>query len=209
MDTFGRNAFAAHSWNLLSKRDLHYRLIRVDNAMLVADIVLEAFDHCDDGDMVIFTNRDICLVPEASAILWAFMINRGLSICYNQRVETFSQVPLLAKDIENDVQYTGVDTFVFIKGEKSREFLEKAKQFDYQIGRATWDIAWVKMIDGVSGLAKCPYNITYHVPHDSLWQNDREISLHNLRLSSEVMDRNDLAATKEGQTFYKPVPWVY
>jgi hypothetical protein len=208
-DTFARNGFAAHSWGLLSKNDIHYRLLRIKENNLVADIISEAFEHCNDGDMVIFTNLDICLVPEASAILWAYMINRDLSVCYNSRVDTETQIPYVAKDIENEIQYCGIDTFVFIKNSQSQDFLKRASEYKLQIGRMGWDSAWVELIDGLTGFARCPYNISYHVKHESFWKYFPEENENNIREISRLFQDKHLAINDQGRVFYKPIPWIF
>jgi hypothetical protein len=208
MDVFSRYGFAAFTWGLVAAHDTHYRLVRVDNEMILHKILKEGLDAANEGDLIVLTNMDICLTKEAPAVLWAFMINRGLSICYNSRVDVSTDIPLQTEDIENFPQYLGIDTFVFIKNKESLAFLSKASEYNLEIGRVAWDVAWVKLIDGLSGFNKCPYAISYHRPHPNTWQLDPESNLNNQIESNKIFEPQDIRLDKNNVAHYSHVPWI-
>lgn len=206
---FARNAFAAHTWGVASLTDKHYELNLLDDERYVHKILEEAIEKSEKDDLIVMTNRDICLVPEFSAVLWAFMINRNLSYCYNHRVDITTQKPLTHKDIENHPQYQGIDTFAFINNDETRKMSWKLSKYPLLIGKHGWDFAWTKIIDNKSGFNRCPYNITYHVPHPQNWGISVGESKENEKIISTITDDDDIKFFGPNSIGYINTPWIF
>lgn len=163
--TMGRYGLAAYSWSKLFSRDIHASLLLHTcdgwpkvNEMLAEGI--QCFSHPDD--LLIIMNRDICLVPEATAIIRAHMDTHNLDSCYAKRVDVLSEKLLSFHDIANIKDHEGIDVFVF---RPNASCIERLINIPLMLGRAAWDNIWADETKH-----KLPYNICYHIFHTGEWQ---------------------------------------
>ena len=165
--TLGRHGLAAYSWSKLCTIDLHASVLLHQseglpkvNEMLAEGI--QCFSHPDD--LLIIMNRDICLVPEVTGIIKAHMDTHNLEACYAKRVDIHTDGLLSFDNIKNAPEYEGIDLFVFRPNAKC---ISELINVPLLLGRAAWDNYWADKIKN-----KLPYNVCYHIPHDSLWMSD-------------------------------------
>jgi hypothetical protein len=165
-----RNGMAAFSWNNLMVNDVHSKLLlHVSlewpklNEMLQEG--MDCLSHPDD--LLIITNRDICLVPEATAIIRNYMDTHNLEACYARRVDCVFSGLLKFNDIKNYPEYDGIDLFVF---RPYARCIADLIHVPLLLGRAAWDNFWADRVKN-----KLPYNICYHFPHGSEWQSSSGI----------------------------------
>lgn len=164
--TLGRHGLAAYSWSKLCTMDIHASVLlqQADGWPKVNEMLsdgIQCFSHPDD--LLIIMNRDICLVPEATGIIRAHMDTHNLEACYAKRVDIYTDGLLLFDNIRSAPEYEGIDLFVFRPNASSIPFLLKAPLL---LGRSAWDNYWADKIKN-----KLPYNICYHIPHNSEWMS--------------------------------------
>jgi len=165
LDALGRHGFAANTWNKLSKKDIHLKVLPYESEgkPFVNDMLrdgLGALQHPDD--ILVILNRDICLVPEFSGILRAYMDSLHLDACFARRVDIGAVTPLYFKDLLNRKPYEGIDLFAFRPSFAGAERLAKS---DLLMGAEGWDPAWASVIKH-----PLPFNVCYHFPHVGEWQ---------------------------------------
>ena len=165
-EALGRNGFAAFSWHTMLINDMHSEIIlhTSESWPLINEMLREGqqlFNHPDD--ILIIMNRDICLVPEATAIMRNYMDTHNISECFAQRIDIFTPAILLYKDLCDKKCYPGIDFFAF---RPDSEVMKSLIDIDFQLGRVAYDSFWAYRIKH-----KIPYNICYHLPHDSEWSN--------------------------------------
>jgi len=162
--TMGRNGLASYSWSRLCNFDIHASILlhSSDDWPKVNDMLsdgVSCFSHPDD--ILIIMNRDICLVPEATGIIRAHMDTHNLDACYAKRVDVATDGLLSFNDIKNMPEYEGIDLFAFRPNAKCIPSLLRVPLL---LGRVAWDNFWADKIGN-----KLPYNICYHIPHESEW----------------------------------------
>ena len=164
--TMGRYGLAAFSWSILITNDVHAKLLLhtsegwpTVNEMLKEGV--ECFSHPDD--ILIIINRDICLVPEATAIIRNYMDTHNIDACYAKRVDCLTHTTLNFNDISGIQEYEGIDLFAF---RPNASCISELIDVPLKLGRAAWDNFWADRINN-----KLPYNICYHLPHGSDWKN--------------------------------------
>ncbi len=166
-DTIARYGMAANSWIDIAKNDIHYafHFFESEGLPYVWDIFEGIDSAAGEGDLCIFTNRDICFVPEATAIIRSFMTNRKINMAFNSRVDIITNKNYGHRDLYPGFQYSGIDMFCWLKGTLPNPH-PALKQL--VIGRESWDIAFAHFFGGATN--RIPYNITYHMVHQSPWQ---------------------------------------
>lgn len=162
--TLGRYGLAAYSWSKLCTNDIHATLMlhTSEGWPMVNEMLLEGiqcFTHQDD--LLIIMNRDICLVPEATGIIRAHMDTHNLEACYAKRVDVLTEKLLDFNDIKNIPEYEGIDLFAF---RPNASCVSDIIDVPLKLGRAAWDNFWADVVGN-----KLPYNICYHIPHESEW----------------------------------------
>lgn len=165
--TLMRYSLASASWAKLSELDYHVELISFeDNGLpFVSTLLKTGLQQCSHpDDIVIVTNRDICLVPESVGILRAFMDSRNIDECYSHRVDKKFENNLLFKDIRDDKPDWGIDFFAFRPSSVVAKHLCEVPLY---IGRSGWDLYWASKVK-----IRIPLNICYHYPHESDWKLD-------------------------------------
>jgi hypothetical protein len=201
VDTVGRFGLAAASWSRISVADINYSFsfFEQEDLPYVWDILQACDDNAPDGSLCIFTNRDICLVPESTAIIRAWLANRKIFTGFNSRVDmkTFS-LPT-HKDLYNAKQYAGIDTFFWVQGHLPKPQIPHRQ---FLLGRETWDVAFKLLFKH-----KLPYNISFHLAHDSDWQHSDSAqsgNKHNQHLAS-LLDMPKISLHLEKYPFYAPL----
>ena len=168
MDVMHRNSMAMISWNHLSKKDIHFSVSfhKSEGLPYVNEILrdgLELLSHPDD--LLIITNRDICLVNESTAIIRAYMDSLNLSACYAKRVEVgVIPSPLSFDDIQKGDVAPGLDLFVF---RADAPCLQELIETNLYLGREGWDSFWADRIQ-----YEMPFRVCYHQIHHSEWTTE-------------------------------------
>lgn len=180
--TMGRYGLAAFSWSKLMTNDVHSQLLlhKSEEWPLVNDMLKDGigcFSHPDD--ILIIINRDICLVPEATAILRNYMDTHNISACYAKRIDCFTDGILKFQDICNNQEYEGIDLFAF---RPNAECISEIIDVPLKLGRVAWDNFWADRIKN-----KLPYNICYHLAHGAEWTTPSafEDNKYNMSIISE------------------------
>lgn len=177
-DALGRYGFASYSWKRLTHLDIHAKVIlhNCDGWPMVNEMLAEGltcFQHPDD--LLVIINRDICLVPEATAILRNHMDTHNIDECYAKRVDVCFESLVRFADIANIKDYLGIDLFAF---RPTSVVARELTTVPLMLGRVAWDSFWADRIKN-----KLPYNICYHEPHGSEWttQDGKEGNYFNIR----------------------------
>ena len=163
-ETLARNGFAAFTWQGVLTNDIHTEVVLHQsegwpyiNQMLKEGV--ELFNHPDD--ILILINRDICLIPESTAIIRNYMDTHNYSECFAQRIDFNTGGMLTYADLEGKITYPGIDLFAF----RAESIVMKSLlDIDFKLGRVAYDSFWAYRIKN-----KIPYNICYHLPHNSEW----------------------------------------
>jgi hypothetical protein len=169
MDVMHRNSMAMISWNHLSKKDIHFSVSfhQSEGLPMVNDILkdgLELLSHPDD--LLIITNRDICLTDESTAIIRAYMDSLHLSCCYAKRAEiNYIPHPLTFSQIQQLDCAPGVDLFVL---RKDADCIPELLETPLYLGRVGWDSFWADRI-----IHELPFKICYHQAHSSDWTTEK------------------------------------
>lgn len=180
--TMGRYGLASFSWSKLISLDVHATVMLHTseewpkvNEMLQEGI--QCFTHPDD--LLIITNRDICLVPEATGIIRTHMDTHHLDAVYAKRVDCVFEGLLNFSQIASFPEYEGIDLFVF---RPHAACINELINVPLLLGRATWDNFWADRIGN-----KLPYNVCYHYAHEAPWTKDdgREGNRANLTIIDE------------------------
>lgn len=183
MDVMHRHSMAMISWNHLSKKDIHFSAsFHTSNGLpMVNDILrdgLELLSHPDD--LLIITNRDICLTDESTAIIRAYMDSLHLSSCYAKRVEV-NYIPhqLSFAEIQQSPCAPGVDLFIF---RRDAPCIDELLETPLYLGRVGWDTFWADRIKH-----ELPFKVCYHQIHDSDWSTKRgeKENIHNTCIISQ------------------------
>jgi hypothetical protein len=186
MDVMHRYSMAMISWNHLSKQDIHFSTSfhTSDGLPMVGDILKEGLQlliHPDD--LLIITNRDICLTNESTAIIRAYMDSLNLDSCYSKRAEVgYIPQPLTFNSIQNLPKAPGVDLFVFRKDAKC---LAELIETPLYLGRIGWDSFWADRIK-----YELPFKVCYHQTHESDWTTDKGENENNHNIS--VISQKDV-----------------
>ena len=162
----GRYGLASFSWSKLISLDVHATVMLHTsegwpkvNEMLQEGI--QCFTHPDD--LLIITNRDICLVPEATGIIRTHMDTHHLDAVYAKRVDCVCETLLSFSQIKDAREHDGIDLFVFRPTSKAIPALVNVPLL---LGRVAWDNFWSDAIEH-----KLPYKVCYHLAHESEWQS--------------------------------------
>ena len=203
MDVMHRHSMAMISWNHLSKKDIHFSVSfhTSDGLPMVNEILkdgLELLSHPDD--LLIITNRDICLTDESTAIIRAYMDSLSLDSCYAKRVEVgYIPQPLAHKSIQNLPTAPGVDLFVFRKEAKCIAELIKTPLY---LGRIGWDSFWADRVE-----YELPYKICYHQIHSSDWTTKKgeKENIHNISVISKKDVSFSVSCNEHGPHYTKNI----
>jgi hypothetical protein len=166
--TLGRYGLAAYSWSKLCTMDIHASVLlhQADGWPMLNKMLTEGsscFSHPDD--ILIITNRDICLVPEATGIIRAHMDTHNLDACYAKRVDLHTDGLLGYCSLIGRKNHAGIDLFAF---RPNASCINRLVEIPLMLGRVAWDNIWADEIKN-----KLPYNVCYHLPHDGDWQDTK------------------------------------
>lgn len=193
LDAIGRFGIAAFSWHILSLHDIHFQATFITEETpelpLVNNILkegLELLKHPDD--ILIITNRDICLVKEATGVIRSFMDSQNIDSCFAHRVDLkFTGLQNFA-DIAGMTPYAGIDLFAFRPGAKC---IPELLETPLQLGRLGWDSFWASKIEN-----RLPFNICYHYPHNNEWTKETGIEGNTFNVKS-IASKTDLDVTHD------------
>lgn len=203
-ETIGRFGLAAASWAKITVMDPNYTFdFAYDNKLpCVADL----FETCDnmapENALCLFTNRDICLVPEAIGVIRAWMRNTGSAMGFNRRIDVRRIEILGHNHLCNQTPYQGIDTFFWAKGALP-EFTTHHKKL--LLGREGWDVAFMLLFGGMKNLM--PFNISYHISHASEWQYDENAQAGNKenRAALSEIDMPKVGLHNQKYPFYETI----
>jgi hypothetical protein len=119
-------------------------------------------------DIVVFTNTDICVVPEFVKIVKEKM--KKVDSAYSHRVdykEPFNE-PKTLEELKSRDDFYGVDTFIF----NVSWWKENRKKFPSMlIAREAWDAAMLTLVqEGGQWPSNKIEKVTYHQKHESFWE---------------------------------------
>lgn len=197
----GRNGFAAFTWAKMAENDIHSEIVfhTSDEWPMINKVVgegIELFSHPDD--ILIFMNRDICLIPESTAIMRNYMDTHNISECYAQRIDINTTGILMYNDLVGKKHYCGIDLFAFRADSK---VLPTLLDIDFELGRPLFDGFWAYRIKN-----KLPYNVCYHLPHASEWEKEgfKAGNKFNLLQLERHSTGEDLSIEKHYEYFSSP-----
>jgi hypothetical protein len=168
-EAMGRYAGAQVTWATLRQKDVHVRYLPYASEGLpfVSDMLCEGIaqtDHVDD--IIILLNSDILLVPEATAIIRAFMDSRNIEACYSCRIDTAYNKNHTFKELQEFMPHVGMDLFAF---RPNSEIAQKLIKIPLYLGREGWDSAWASLVKH-----RLPWSVSYHWQHNSEWHSQSE-----------------------------------
>jgi hypothetical protein len=180
--TIARHGLAAASWgHVCLHGDIHYQFqfFESDSLPHVWNIMEQLDEMAPEGSLCMFTNRDICLTPESTSIIRAFMANRGLTMAHAHRVDVANFALHSTRELPATF-YPGKDLFCWIKG-----CLPRATGFhkNLVLGREGWDAAFGILFGGVK--SKIPYPVIYHLVHEAEWTVNKD-NQHNQIVLSHI-----------------------
>jgi len=193
-----RNGFASFTWNTLLVNDIHAEFVlhTSEGWPLVNEMLKEGMSLLEQSDdILVVMNRDICLIPEATALLRNYMDTHGVNECFAQRIEINTAGLLGYNDLAGKTHYPGIDLFAF---RKDSEVMRGLVDIDFKLGRMAYDSFWAYRIKH-----KIPYNICYHIPHDSEWKTDKANSdnRYNTLQIEKYSTKDDLSIELYGDYF--------
>jgi len=198
-DAFGRNGGAAMSWMVCGVNDIHLELLPYEEEKgipLVNEMLKVGLEKCTHpDDILIMTNRDICLVPQATGIIRTFMDNRNIDACFVQRVDTQYSKPPTFMELAGLPQYSGIDVFCF---RPSYAKLPELLSLDLMLGRELWDCFYASIIK-----CRLPYNVAYHWPHIGQWQKGPDDGNMFNRMQVASINSDVIVQGLNGMSWYK------
>jgi len=168
-EAMGRYAGAQVTWATLRQKDIHVRYLpyACEGLPFVSDMLREGIEQTDHvDDIVILTNSDIFLVPEATAIIRAFMDSRNIDACYSERVDTAYNKHHTFYELQNFAPHVGIDLFAF---RPCSRVAQRLINIPLYLGREGWDSAWASLVKH-----RLPWSVSYHWLHESDWHSQNE-----------------------------------
>jgi hypothetical protein len=201
-DALGRNGFAAFTWKTLLINDFHAEFVLhiSDSWPMVNEMLKEGmslFEHPDD--ILVIMNRDICLIPEATAIIRNYMDTHNITECFAQRIDINTAGLLAFKDLVDKKHYPGIDLFAF---RRDSEVMNGLADIDFQLGRVAYDSFWAYRIKN-----KIPYNICYHIPHESEWHSSSTADSGN-RFNMIQIEKNSTIEDMKPESYDGYFSWL-
>jgi hypothetical protein len=197
-DSFGRNGGAAMSWMVCGINDIHLEFLpyEEEGRPFVNEMLKLGIERCKHpDDILILTNRDVCLIPEATGLIRAFMDNRNIDACFAQRVDVQYSKPLTFTDLMGKPQYSGIDVFCF---RPSYHKLPELLSVNLLLGFEGWDNLYANIIQ-----CRLPFSCAYHWPHIGGWQTDNNEGNMFNRQQIAAHDSNVIVDGMNGMVWYK------
>ena len=149
---------------------------------------VEAAEAADDA-IVVFTNSDICITPEAPNAIRQAM--QGHPCCWGRRVDVDnSDTPLSAADLTGP-PYFGVDLFAVRPSFWQEHFAELPDMF---LGTEAWDMVYLEWMKRHGGVELPP--VIYHERHEAFWHRpetwDNPARVHNRRMHAQFLAKMNL-----------------
>lgn len=155
----------------------------------IKDLFAEAINGKDNGDIIVFTNSDICVSPICCVSIVAALQSIDAGYCFRRDFGRLDQ-PLPVQKIKTGIHYCGSDLYAFRAGwwrQYRREYP------DLLLGREAWDAVLRLLIDETHPGKNCTlYNLIYHEKHSSTWENPLNkrtlrSQLYNVELAKQWM----------------------
>lgn len=169
------------------------------NVPFLRDIIDRLAKKLDRMDIIIFTNSDICFVPEAHDIIMSKF--KDTSCCFANRIDLPG--PLKKTESLNSLRgrevYPGLDFIAFRKFWWDENRLEIP---DFLIGCEGWDHIVKEFMVRKNPLSKIVQNIIYHELHHSFWEQHRFVNVgqkYNLNLTKKWLNEHGLPVYFEDQ----------
>lgn len=135
------------------------------------------------GDILVYTNSDICVRSDCSLLIAYVM--QDLQACYSYRRDFYDDFhsPLPDQKIHTGADYAGCDLFAF----RSEWWTLHRHDFpDLLLGRESWDAVLRTMIDWThQSNAGALIDLIYHRKHSSNW----EAPSNRLRIKGQLYCR--------------------
>jgi hypothetical protein len=198
-----RRMLAAYkSWEACRNSDRHYTLVMLEtdkakrtsrntisdtrSLPYIRDIIEAGCAQAGDNDIILLTNADICMVPEAVSIIRGKMLER--ECCFSRRVDVnSSEFRKTQRDIANMKRHVGADLFAFRKS----WWVKRGDEFpDLLMACEGWDFVLRHMMLADRSDAEMIPAVIYHENHRSFWSGSDVMKknigqLHNRRLCGE------------------------
>jgi hypothetical protein len=180
--TEGRNSFAASTWHELAMNDPAYIQHRLPDVLRVDEILQASLSLLEtDNDLLLITNRDICLTVESTAILRAYMDFMDVDGCHSDRIDIDTGKVgfkfLSTQQLDRHETYKGTDLFCFRK----RFDFDRLLNTPLYIGAGGWDWYWRYVVGN-----RCPWAVSYHFTHQTNWHTS-DNTKENMRVIHEVL----------------------
>lgn len=203
LSTMARHGLAALSWDSLTVWDIHAEVLfhkfEGNSLPMVNKILkegLEFLTHPDD--IIIFINRDICLVKEATTIIRNYMDTYNVDSLYSRRRDIHMNSIIEQKDLSQYPIAEGADLFAF---RANADCLKEILNTDLYIGRAMWDTFWMHKI-----AHELPCPVSYHPLHGPTWQKLSDgTNEHNIKQVCKKLPELKLLYNKDG-ALIAPLP---
>lgn len=199
-----RHAVTQMAYSVLPENDIYYKQFvqrKKDDAFFtVGEMFLNGLQSAvsmggKPKDILMFTNTDVGLVPEA-----LYFIRRGVEknggAVYASRVDVLVNKCLTYADIMEAQAYVGTDMFAFTLG-FLQEFLDNPEflpYFEMYLGNHAWDFVMRKMVELFlfktdpklnTQFGKLQENVCYHQTHPTSWHKESaELEVNNTLLRS-------------------------
>ncbi len=155
------------------------------------DLLDAATEGAIDSDIVVWSNLDICLVPEASRIIRR-KLRRG-PCCFSRRVDVDDARPhLFISDLHGRAVHGGTDLFAFRASWWRRRRLDMPDMF---LACEAFDFVLRHLMLADHPLAEITPPIIYHERHEAFWAKKENIAdnpaqKHNRGLAVEWCREN-------------------
>lgn len=176
-----------HYWHTVRHRTSSNNATQIGDRRklpLVRDVFDFAVAHSNENDIVVFTNTDICLVPETGVVVRDAMVNH--SCCWSARCDVNSPAPSSLSASEIEPIHSGADLFAFTPQWWRLYRDELPPMF---LGAEGWDWVMKRKMRETNGRAiRC---VCYHEHHRQAWveELDSPSNRHNRKQMREFAEK--------------------
>jgi hypothetical protein len=149
----------------------------------------------DSRDIVVFSNSDLCMAPDACVRIVAALQSNDAGYAFRKDVYYRLNRPPSIEEIHQGVDYAGADLFFFRVGwwSKFRKFLP-----DMLLAREAWDCVMRHLIEETNPNKPLALeNICLHERHNNGWENPNirymlKGQIHNLHLAKAFLKQRGI-----------------
>lgn len=199
-----QRSFASHPWREFPVDDADLpRLFEEGERRLpyLHDLFDHAANQLDGRDIIVFSNADLCMAPDACVrIVAALQVNDA---GYAFRKDAYYRLtkPPTAEEIQQGTDYAGADLFFF----RVCWWTAYRKRFpDMLLGREAWDCIMRHLIEETNGNKPLALeNICLHERHANGWENPNirhtiAGQIHNLKLAKLFLKQRGINPSNFG-----------